>query len=287
METLRNRLEADLKLRGYAASTQRSYVACVRSFVNYHGGVSPMRLGETEVVAFLLHLVEERKVSASHLTVHIAALKFFYSHTLQRPEEVVRLTFPRQRRPLPDPLSPKEVKAVLDGMARPLYRMVLMCAYAAGLRIGEACSLKSGDIDSQRGVIHVRNAKGGRDRFVMLSPRLLVALRTYWVSEHPPGPYLFPGKDPRQPITTDAVRAAMKKVTTKLGFKKKVGPHTLRHSFAIHLLDNGTDLATIKVLLGHRSVRTTMKYLNMGTKRISRTVSPLENLDGDRRPPSR
>ena len=278
MERLRDRMEADLKLRRYAKSTQKNYIRCVEKFVEYHGGVSPMRLGEAELVAFILHLVDECGISASHQTVYVAALKLFYSHTLNRPEEVVRLVWPRVKKRLPDPLSQKEVAYLLEKMERPLYRMVLMCAYGAGLRIGEACSLKVEDILSERGVIHIREAKGGRDRFVMLSQRLLIALRAYWASERPKGPYLFPGQVAGRPITTGAVRSAMKRVTDKMGISGRCSPHTLRHSFAIHLLEGGTDLATIKVLLGHQSVRTTLGYLKISTKHLRGVESPLDRL---------
>jgi len=234
-------------------------------------------MGETEVRAFLLHMVTAGK-SIPNRKLHVAALKFLYKVTLSRPEEVVRIPWPKVARPLPDVLSGSEVERLLAAVESRKYRMVLMAAYGAGLRVSEACGLSVEDIDSARGLLHVRDGKRGRDRYVMLPTRLLLALREYWRAERLSGTRLFPGSVPGQCVSHEAVRAALRKAVAACRLTKRVTTHTLRHSFATHLLEGGTDIRTIQVLLGHASIRTAAIYTHISVSHIGRTRSPLDLL---------
>jgi len=276
MGQLRARMEEDLRLRCYARGSRAEYLRCAGHFARYHRR-SPAEMGEAEVRAFLLGLVDAGR-SAAVLKMHVAALKFLYAVTLRRPEEVVRIPWPKVRRRLPDILSGSEVERVLAAVERRKYRMVLMAAYGAGLRVSEACSLCVGDIDSKRGLIHVRDGKRGRDRYVMLPERLLLGLREYWRIEHPVGQRLFPGRGPGRCVSPEAVRDALREAVASCGLTKRVTVHSLRHAFATHLLEGGADLRTIQELLGHNSIRTTVGYLHVSAARIGRTRSPLDVL---------
>ena len=276
MGQVRDRMEEDLRLRGYRTETRRGYLRSARRFAAYFWR-SPRVMGEAEIRAFLLHLQDEGKGPAV-LKMHVAGLKFLYAVTLGRPEEVVRIPWPKVPRPLPDILSGTEVGRLLAAVEPRRCRMVLMAAYGAGLRVSEACSLHARDIDAQRGMIHVRDGKRGRDRYVMLSQRLLLALREYWHLEHPGKLQLFPGRGPGGCIHPEAVRKALRKAVVVCGLTKHVTVHSLRHGFATHLLEAGGDLPTIQELLGHSSFRTTLGYLHVSAARIARTKSPLDLL---------
>jgi integrase len=205
-------------------------------------------------------------------------LKFLYTITLGRPAEVGRIPFPRhRRRPPPKVLTREEIAALLGALRRRKYRALLLTCYAAGLRIGEACRLRVRDIDSQRMVIHVMGGKGGKDRDTVLSPRLLELLREYWKAERP-AEWLFPGQRGDKPVTFDAVRQAYRLARDAVGLSPCYTPHSLRHSFATHLLDAGADLVLLKTLLGHRSIRTTSIYTHISLERIRSAPSPLDQL---------
>jgi site-specific recombinase XerD len=223
-------------------------------------------------------LVEERRLAASSISVAVAALRFVYSVTLKRPW-IVEDDIPTGRQPkkLPVVPSPEEVARFLDAVKSPKHRMILTVCYATGLRISEAVSLKAAAIDSQRMVIRVEAGKGRKDRYVMLSPTLLKLLRTYWKEAHPKE-WLFPGDRPAQPITACAVEIACRQTLEQSGLGKAITPHSLRHAFAVHLLEAGADLRTIQLLLGHRSLNTTSRYLRIATNKVCATASPLEAL---------
>jgi site-specific recombinase XerD len=242
----------------------------------------PEEMGGAEIQEFLLHLMDNEGAGLSRLKMHIAGLKFLYSHTLGRPEEVVRLSWPKVPRPLPDILSGTELGSLFAAVESPKHRAVLMTTYGTGLRISEACTLHITDIDSDRMVIHVHHGKGGRDRYVMLPERLLLVLREYYRACRPPEPFLFPGKVEGRPTTRSAVWRALKRATKKAGLKKRVTPHSMRHAFATHLLENGTDVRVIQALLGHSSIRTTAHYTQVSRKLVSRTQSPLDVLGADK-----
>jgi len=274
---LRDRMREDLELRGMSANTIETYVRCARRFAEYHGR-SPCTMGAPEIRAFLLSLVRERKLAALTFNVHAAALKFLYVVTLNRPEAIAGM--PRMRVPMHVPvvLTAVEVAQLLGALATDKHRVMAMLAYGAGLRVSEVCKLRVEDIDPKRMLVHVRHSKRGRERHVMLSPKLLAALRAYWKASRPAGPYLFPGRDPGKLMTREALYRAVAKTARCAGITKRVSPHTLRHSFATHLLDAGTDLRTLQVLLGHASLKRTMAYLHVSTARVQSIQSPLDAL---------
>jgi integrase/recombinase XerD len=277
MSKLRERMEADLRLRNLRPATQVHYMRCVKGLAE-HDMRSPAQLTEREVRGFVLHLQDEKGLKPSTLRLYIAALRFFYKVTLGRPELVRNLVGPRVPRKVPEVLSGSEVEAIFQAVRSPKYRAVLMTAYGAGLRISEVCGLRIEDIDSRRMVIHVRETKGGGNRYTVLSPRLLALLRTYYREVRPAGPYLFPGKRSDRPIARKTVAGALNRAASRCGLDKRVTPHVLRHSFATHLLESGTDIRTIQALLGHRSITSTQLYAQVSSRHISRTRSPLDLL---------
>jgi site-specific recombinase XerD len=276
MTPLRRRMTEDMVLRNFAPLTIRAYIRCVARFARYFR-TSPDQLGPEHVRTFLVHLAHERKLSLSHYNQTLCALRFFYRVTLGQPSVVESFGPVKQPRTLPVVLSFDEVALLLEAVSNLKHRAVLMTAYAAGLRVGEVTHLRVADIDSQRMVIHVRHAKGRKERYVMLSPRLLDILRAYWKVVRP-SDYLFPGSRTDQPISTATVRKACHRACQKANLGKHVTVHTLRHSFATHLLETGADLRTIQVLLGHRSFSTTAQYVHVATASLPLTRSPFDRL---------
>jgi site-specific recombinase XerD len=276
MGQFKQKMIEDLQLRRYAPSTCEQYVACAQSFVAYHMR-PPTQLDERDVRRFLLHLVLERRVGAATQKMHIAGIKFLYEHTLGRPEVVVAIPWPKVRQTLPDILSGTEVDKLLEALESTTYRAIVMTAYAVGLRISEVCRLETGDIDSKRKVIRV-HGKGGRDRYVPLPERVYFTLREYWKVVRPKGPQLFPGQQPGTCVSHAAVRANLKVAAAKARINKRVTPHCLRHSFGTHLLELGTDIRVIQMLLGHRSIRTTAGYAQVSARHVGQTQSPLDLL---------
>jgi site-specific recombinase XerD len=208
----------------------------------------------------------------------LCALKFLYCKTLGRPEVVSFLSTPKCPKRLPRVISPEEVERVLAALELPKFRVLFTTIYAAGLRIGEACALHTSDIDAGRMVIHIRDGKGGKQRLAMLSPQLLTILRDYWQQQRPAAPYLFTGKTGK-PVHPQVARAALRLAAASAGLAhRRITPHVLCHSFATHLLDGGTDLRVIQVLLGHDSIDTTTAYVRVSTAILTKTQSPLERL---------
>jgi len=277
MGAIRDRMLAELELRGMSAATKRSYLTCCRVFVAYFMK-SPERLGATEIKEFLLHLMRERRVGPSAVRVYVSAIAFLYRAVLRRPELVDDLPRPRVPRKLPEVPSRDEVEAMLRAVRSLKYRTILIAAYGAGLRISEARQLRVEDVDSKRMLLHIRGAKRGKDRFVLLSPRLLEALRGYWAEARPRGPYLFPSDRSQEAVSNDAVRKVLKRALAEVGFKKHVTLHSLRHGFATHLLEDGTDIRLIQVLLGHSSIETTAHYTRVSTRHMQTITSPLDRL---------
>jgi site-specific recombinase XerD len=268
----------DLRLKNYRPNTREAYLRCARIFDEHNGRRSPMRLGAEEIRKFFVHLTEKKNASPATLKMYVAAVRFLYSITLGHPEKVAALMWPKVPHPLPDILSVSEVERLLNAIESLKHRAILMTAYGAGMRIGEACSLMTVDIDSERMVIHVRDGKRGRDRYVMLSPVLLQVLRAYWKAFRPEGLALFPGEKEGTCIQPEAVRDALRQAVQKAGIKKRVTPHSLRHAFATHVLEAGADIRTIQVLLGHSSIRSTARYTHVSTKHIASTPSPLDRM---------
>ena len=276
MTALRARMIQEMRLRNLSPRTIETYVERVAGFAR-HFGSSPERLGPEEVRSYLLHLVQERQVSWSYYNQALCALRFFYRQTLGREWVVGPLRGPKKEKKLPVVLSLEEVSRFFAALASLKQRAILMTAYAGGLRLSEVIRLEVGDIDSRRMVIRVQQGKGRKDRYVMLAPRLLVVLRAYWKAARPRR-WLFPGNRPDRPITPSALQRACQRAGRAAGLVKRVTPHTLRHSFDTHLLEAGTDVRTIQILLGHRSLQTTTLYTHVSAERLKRTVSPLELL---------
>ena len=275
-ESIRDRMVADLELAGYSPSTMQAYLRCSDRFAEHYMR-SPGELGETEVRCFLLHQLKVRGVKPASLKMYVGALRFLYSRTLGRPEVVESVPWPKVPKSLPVVLSGSEVEQVLQAITSLIHRTILTAAYGAGLRISEACRLASSDIDSKRMVIHVREGKRKKDRYVMLSERLLLLLREYWKAARPPGDSLFPGSGGEGTfVSPDTIRGALRRAVKACGLSKRVTPHTLRHSFATHLLESGADLRTIQVVLGHASIRTTTRYTHVSKQHVARTKSPLD-----------
>ena len=276
MGNLQQKMEQDLRLQNLAEGTGRNYVSACQKFVRHYMR-SPAEMGLAEICSFLDGLVL-KGVSPERRKMYVAGLRFLYRVTLERPDVAEKIPWPKVPLKQPDILSGTEVAALLTLVESVRYRMVLAVAYGAGMRLSEACRLQVGDIDSRRGLIHIRQGKGSRDRNVMLSGRLLLALRQYWSRSRPPGPYLFPGKKPGSSISDSAVRHALPVAVAKAGITKRVTPHVLRHSFATHLLEAGTDIRVIQVLLGHQSIRTTAHYTQLSQRHLAQVKSPLDLL---------
>ena len=277
MTPLRRRMIEDMILRNFTPSTINAYVRYVARFAR-HYNTSPERLGPDQVRAYLLYLIQEKKIAPSYSTQILSALRFLYGVTLRKDEVLKGIVYPKRSRKLPVVLSLDEAAQFLGAVTKLRDLALLMTAYGAGLRVSEIPRLRVEDIDSQRMVIRVRQAKGRKDRYVMLSPRLLKVLRAYWKAVRPRD-ILFPGAVPDRPISTGSVRHACQRARQAAGLAKNVTVHTLRHSFATHLLEAGTDLRTIQVLLGHRSFSTTARYVHVATASLASVTSPLDRLD--------
>lgn len=282
MSPLRRRMIEDMTVRNLSPATQRSYIHAVAKF-SRHFGRSPDRLGLEDVRAFQVHLVAHG-ISWAALNQTVCAVRFFYGVTLGHAEIPERIAYARSPRTLPVVLSTDEVVRFLEAVPSLKTRTALTTAYAAGLRASEAVGLKVGDIDSERGVMLVRHGKGGKDRYVMLSAHLLRILRVYWRLARPKE-WLFPGRDGSGPIDVQVLHSACRSARAAAGIDKRVTVHTLRHSFATHLLENGTDIRIIQVLLGHNNLSSTARYTKVSNGLIRRTESPLDRLQLEVVPP--
>lgn len=276
MGAIRDRMLAELELRGMSAATKKSYLLCCRRLAS-HFMKSPELLTVENLKSFLLYLMRDCDVGPSSVRVHVAAFRFLYRDVLKMPEVAQSLPMPRVPTTLPDVLSREEVQQLLSSVRSLIHRTILITAYGAGLRISEALHLQVRDIDSQRMVIHIRGAKGGKDRFVLLSPHLLMALRHYWRERRPPGPYLFPSRT-GQPIHIDVLRRVLKATLAGAPLKKRVTLHSFRHSFATHLLEAGTDIRIIQALLGHAMLSTTAHYTRVDASNFSKVTGPFDQL---------
>jgi site-specific recombinase XerD len=277
MGQLSDQMNEDLQLRGYARGTSKQYVTCARAFVLYHQK-SPKEMGELEIRQYLMHLVEKKHASPATRKMHIAGIRFLYEVTLGRPEAVAAIPWPKVPHGVPEILSGSEVADVLEAIESTKHRAIVITAYGAGLRVSEVCTLQIEDIDSKRMTIRVRHGKGDRARYVPLPERVLFLLRRYWVMDRPKGPWLFPGQQAGCPISAASVRYHLNAAVQKAEVTKHVTPHVLRHTFATHLLELGTDVRVIQMLLGHRSIRTTMRYTQMTSRILAKTKSPVDVL---------
>ena len=287
MTPLRQRMLDDMRLRNLSPLTQQIYVKHVARFARYHRR-SPAELGPEHVREYLLHLSRDRHAAPRTLNQVVAALRFLYETTLERPWLVAQIPYARQDDPLPNVLSREEVTQLIAAVRRPKYSAILTLAYATGLRVSEITHLQLDDVDEGRMMIWVRHGKGQRDRFVMLSPVLLEELRAYREAEQPPGPWLFPGypSDPStplgagRPITRQSVAKVCRLVREDAGLSKPATLRLMRHTFATHLHEDGTDIRTIQALLGHRSLSTTARYTQVSSRTVRATASPVDSLTG-------
>jgi integrase/recombinase XerD len=278
---LRKMMLEELQRRNYAETTTRHYIRTVEDFARrFH--CPPDRLGPRHIREYQAELFQKRKLSPGSVARHLAALRFFYIKTLKKAWSIAETPYPKKAHRLPSILSQEEVAQLIDAAHTPYQRILLMTLYATGARNAELTHLKVSDIDSQRMVIHIQGGKGRRDRDVMLSPKLLEELRTHWHRwRRKPSTWLFPGHRFHrgdQPIDTKTVWYACKEAAQRAGIQKDVHPHTLRHSFATHLLEAGADLLTIQILLGHRDLKETTIYLHLSERHLHATPSPLDSL---------
>ncbi len=282
---LRQRMIDDMTARRFTEDTQRDYVRNVRNFTAFLGR-SPDTATREDLRRFQLHMAQQQ-ISAPTINAAIAALRFFFNVTLERPDLARPLTTVNEPRRAPVVLSQEEVARLLEAAPGLKYKAALSVAYGAGLRVSEVAALKVSDIDSQRMTLRVEQGKGQRDRYVMLSPQLLELLRDWWHAAQPQV-WLFPGQNPINPMTPRQLNRAVHAAKILAGISKRVSPHTLRHSFATHLLEQGVDIRVIQVLLGHAKLETTALYTRVAVNTIRDIKSPLErlglNLAGRSRP---
>jgi site-specific recombinase XerD len=274
---MRRRMEEELKLRGYSPRTHKVYVDWVRRFAAYYRR-PPEEMGGEDVRAFLVDLLEVRKLSRSSLIQALCALKFFYSDVLHRSFEVEDLRFAKRKRKLPTVLSESEVKKVLAAATDLKEQVIVMTLYSGGLRLSELLHLQVKDIDSNKMQIRVRHGKGAKDRNVVLSRTLLNALRTYFL-KYRPQTWLFYGQTPQHKLNERTVQRLVSRLGEQAGLRYHITAHTLRHSFATHLLERGTEVPYIQELLGHRSIKTTMLYTRVSPRALNKVISPLDRLD--------
>src|SRR5271169_2705835 len=278
---LRRRMIEDMTVRGFEEKTQSDYIRHVRNFTLFLGRSPDQAQSED------LRLVHQREQGVQPPTMNgaVAALRFFFTTTCNRPEMARHLTLVRQPQKLPVVLTPEEVARLIEAAPSPKYKAALGVAYGAGLRVSEVANLRVSevanlrvsDIDSERMVIRVEQGKGKKDRNGMLSPRLLVLLREWWLVGRPTT-WLFPGRDPLLPITPRQLHRVVCETADAVGIEKRVSPHTLRHSFATHLLEEGVDIRLIQVAPGHSKLDTTARYAHVASKVLREMVSPLDQL---------
>jgi len=276
MTPLRQRFLDDLRLRNYSPRTQKTYLAHVVHFAR-HFGRSPAQLGLEEVRAYQLYLLQDKRASWSAFNQAVCALRFLYRVTLKAPFAVDMIPYGKKPKSLPAVLAREEVVRLFAQVPQPIERLMLQTAYACGLRASELLHLRVSDIDSSRMLLWVRHGKGGKDRGVPLSPALLEALRAHWQRLRPTT-WLFPGRTPTGQRSLGALQRVVRRAVLAAGFTKPVSLHTLRHSYATHLLEAGVDLLTIQRLLGHRDLQTTARYIHLTAPRLAQTPGLLEGL---------
>ena len=279
MTPLRQRMLEDLQIRHYSPTTIRLYLHSVAEFARYFHK-PPDQLGPEHIRQYQLFLIKEKQASQSTCIQLVCALRFLYTHTLNRKIEIERIPFPRRERKLPLILSREEVKALLEAPAKLRDRAALAVLYGSGLRIAEVTQLKPDDIDSRRNVLWVRQGKGRKDRQTLLPAKLLELLRLYWRAERP-GEWIFPGADGTRPVGPKAIYHVCRAAGKAAAIRRPVHPHLLRHAFATHLLESGVNLRTIQLLLGHANLETTARYLQVADVAVRSTPSPLDTLELD------
>jgi integrase/recombinase XerD len=273
---LRRRMIEDMTVRNLSPTTRKVYIHNVKKFSQYFGR-SPDCLGLEDVRTYQVHLVSQG-IAWATLNQVVSALRFFFGVTLGRKDLPERIAYARRSKTLPVILSPEEVATFLEAVPSRRDRVALTTAYATGLRASEVVGLCTHDIDSSRMVIHVANGKGGKHRYVMLSPKLLGILRAYWDIERPRRPWLFPGRGGEKPLDPSTLNAACAAAVEATGISKHATLHSLRHAFATHLVEQGVDISIVQALLGHSHLSTTIRYISVATRTIAAVKSPLEHL---------
>ena len=276
MTQLRMRMLQEMQLRNLSQNTQKRYIDRVSAFAR-HFGKSPEQLGPEDVRSYQLYLLQERKLSSSTLNVTVSALRFFYGVCLKQDWNVERIIYAKREKKLPLVLSSEELVQFFHAVRSKKYRALFMTIYSTGLRVSEATQLKISDVDSKRMTVRVEQGKGNKDRYVMLSPKLLDILRDYW-KMYRPDKWLFPGEKADRHMSPTSVRHVCRIASLESGLIKRVTPHTLRHCFATHLLEAGTDLRKIQTLLGHKSLESTALYTHVAMQNVQQTKSPLDSL---------
>jgi site-specific recombinase XerD len=277
MTELRMRMDNDMLVRGFADRTRETYLAAVTRLARHYRR-PPDQLSSQEVQAYLVHMLRDEKRAWSTCSIAVHAFRFLYHTTLGRPEATFTIPGPKHRKSLPEILSPVEVRRVIESTTTRKQRAVLATTYAAGLRVSEVVRLQLRHIDAERRCLRVEQGKGGKDRDTLLSPRLLEELRAYW-RQYRPAVWLFPARDGQRPMDVSTAQKFYYAAKLKAGITKRGGIHALRHAFATHLLEAGTDLHTIQRLLGHGDLGTTMRYFHLARRTVLATPSPLEWLD--------
>jgi integrase/recombinase XerD len=278
MGELRERMQHDLVVRGMSPRTQEAYLAAVQGLAqHYHQ--RPDILSAQHVEGYVRHLIEQRHLAPNSVRVAVFGLRFFYTVTLKRP--TFTLPLPKGVKKLPEVLSREEVARLLASTTTLRERALLMTTYGGGLRVSEVVRLRVTDIDAQRGMIRVEQGKGRKDRYTLLGPRLLAELRHYWQVYRPAPPWLFPQRHKAAPMDPTTAQKPYYAAKRRAGITKAGGIHVLRHAFATHLLEAGTDLPTLQQLLGHDSVTTTMRYVHVAQKRVTAQGSLLDSLPLD------
>jgi site-specific recombinase XerD len=276
MGQFRDRMDDELRLRGYSANTRRAYLRCVHDFVRYFMR-PPDQLTREHIHRYQLHLARERQLSSSAFNQAVCALRFFYRDVLKKAWDVRQIPYQKTGHRLPEILSPEEVAALFRATGNLKHRALLMTIYAGGLRVAEVTHLRVTDVDPQRMVIRIEQGKGRKDRYVMLSPYLLAVLRQYCAAVHPTT-LLFPSRGGERPLSRGTVARIFQHARHRARITKAVTPYSLRHACATHLLERGTNLRVIQVLLGHRSLRTTQRYTHVDATYLRDTPSPLDSL---------
>ena len=276
MGKLREQMKMDLKLKGYSSKTQAAYLGYMKKFVRYFGR-SPAKMGEKEIREYLYHLITGRDLGDSSINSAYSALKFFYKTTLCRDWNVAKIPRRKPEKRLPVVLDGSEIKQLFAVTTNLKHRALLMTTYSAGLRVSETAHLKVCDVDSKRMQLRIAQGKGKKDRYASLSPVTLNLLRDYW-RQYRPFSWLFPGRLPESPISTRSIQKVFKDAKRKAGIKKPATVHTLRHSFATHLLEAGTDIYRVQKLMGHTSPKTTTIYIHLRRQDLLKVISPLDSL---------
>lgn len=279
MTELRQRMIQDMQLHGFSPKTQKCYVSAVKGLAKHYGS-SPDLLSEEDIRNFFLHLINEKKAARSTVTIYLSGIKFFFEKTLQRPWPVFKVVKPAKRKKLPVVLTPVEIRTMLELVRSPVQEMALTLIYACGLRLSEGTHMRTEDVDTERMLVWVRNGKGGKDRCVPLPGLILELLHYYWRKGRPQ-PWLFPSRRNDGPISQSSLQRTFRDALQQSGINKKASVHTLRHSYATHLLERSVDLRIIQRLLGHTSLKTTSVYTHLTGKIIERLNSGLNALMAD------